>query len=163
MQPEKIQIIEDYVDEEFVNKFLERFPIKEKRGRSRNTVRRFGSPIPYPGEIRSKNIPEMFDIFRKDITFDSVTINEYHKGQIIGWHVDDVKGGPEIYVLALLSDANLDFRLVADKKQKVSYRVPKNSLTIISGALRYDWEHYLEAEDTRYSVVFRNSADCIIK
>ena len=92
-----------------------------------------------------------------------MTINEYHKGQIIGWHVDDVKGGPEIYVLALLSDANLDFRLVADKKQKVSYRIPKNSLTIISGALRYDWEHYLEAEDTRYSVVFRNSADCIIK
>jgi alkylated DNA repair dioxygenase AlkB len=160
MQPQKIEIIENYVDEDFVAKFLERFPLKEKYGRSRNSVRRYGSEIPYPG-VNSKNIPEIFDIFKKDLTFDSVTINEYHKGQVIGWHIDELKGGSEICVLALLSDANLDFRLVADKTQKVSYRVPKNSLTRFSGPLRYDWEHYLEAEDARYSVVFRNSKDCI--
>ncbi len=158
---EKIEIIENYVDAEFEKKFLERFPLGQKRGKSRNRVRRYGSPIPYPGEILSKNIPEIFDIFKKDLIFDSVTINEYHKGQVIGWHVDDLKGGPNIYILALLSDANLGFRKKGDHSQKFSVRIPKNSLSILSGELRTDWEHYLEAEDVRYSVVFRNSKDCI--
>jgi alkylated DNA repair dioxygenase AlkB len=162
MQIEKIEIIEDYVDEDFIQKFLERFPMKEKTGRSRNTVRRYGSEIPYPG-VNSKKIPEIFDIFKKDIIFDSVKINEYHKGQVIGWHVDELKGGPEIVILSLLSDANLDFRKVSNHSEKVSYRLPKGSLTRISNDLRYNYEHYLAAEDKRYSIVFRNSADCTVK
>jgi len=96
----------------------------------------------------------LFDRFREDIEFDSVTINEYMPGQRIDWHIDNLMAGPVIYVVSLLSDANLDFRYGGTTE---SYLLPRYSLVKFGGDKRYKWEHSVIVKEKRYSIVFRNS------
>lgn len=155
----KIEIIPNYVDESFEQELLSIVPKKMQGGRMRNQVIRYGSSIPYPDRIVSSQIPEMFERFRDDIEFDSVTINEYMPGQEIWWHIDGLDGGPIIYVISLLSDADLLFK---KDSEVLTFHVPRFSLTKFSDELRYEWKHYLKAENKRYSIVFRDSKKCVI-
>ena len=154
MTPNKITIEPDFVDEFFEYKVLKLLPTKVKKTTLRNQVIRFGSSVPYKDNIQSNFIPEIFTQFGNFFTFDSVTINEYMPGQCIDWHIDKKDGGPEVIIISLLSAAQLDFR---KDKEKISFTVPRYSLTRFSEEIRDEWEHYTKAESRRVSIVFRNS------
>lgn len=148
-----MKIIESFVDQNFENEILKMIPEKISNTKERNQVIRYGSRKPYPSDIKSDIIPNLF-LSIKDIKFDSVTINEYKAGQRIDWHIDKVDGGKDIYIISLLSDAVLKFRKDNEVKE---FPLPRYSLAIMSDELRYEWEHGLFAPLDRISVVFRNS------
>lgn len=148
-----IEIIENYVDEEFEHDLISVLPRNMKKGSGRSVVR-YGLPIPYSSNIISYTIPEIFDRFKKDIQFDSVTINHYKPGELIDWHIDDPNAGPVIFVISLLNDATINFRL---NENIESYLMPRYSLIKFSGDKRYKWEHHVKVTEERFSVVLRNS------
>lgn len=154
MTPNKITIENNFVDEKFEQEVLNLVPTKGVSSILRNQVLRYGADKPYHDKIVSENIPEIFDRFRNFFDFDSVTINEYMKGQHIGWHIDSMEGGAEVVIISLLSAARLDFRKY---NVKISYNIPRYSLTRFSEEIRTDWEHNTMADARRISIVFRNS------
>lgn len=156
---EYIDIRLNYVDELFENEVLKLIkPKKAGTKLHRNQVLRWGSRIPYDNGIVSGKIPIIFDKLSNQIAFDSVTVNEYMKGQKIDWHIDKPASGNEIKIISLLSDSVLNFRL---KDGYVSFEVPRFSMTTFGGDLRWLWEHSLLANEKRVSVVFRNSIEKI--
>jgi len=146
-----LEIIENYVDQDFEEKVLALIPSKKAKGKDRNQILRYGARRPYGTHHVSYHIPE---IFKFDLTFDSVTINEYKEGQRIDWHKDAPDGGNAIYIISLLSDGVLKFRKDGEIKE---FFLPRYSLAIMSEDLRYTWEHYFEAEQPRISIVLRKS------
>ena len=157
MIPNKITIENNFVDEKFEQEVLNLVPTKGVSSMLRNQVLRYGADKPYHDKIVSEKIPEIFDRFRNFFEFDSVTINEYMKGQYIGWHIDSMEGGPEVVIISLLSAAKLDFRK-GDKT--ISFNIPRYSLTRFSEEIRTEWEHNTKATERRISIVFRNSKAC---
>lgn len=151
---EYIKITNDYVDEEFENKIKLLVPELPKSRRERNQILRWGSSSPYKDSIVSSEIPEVFDRFIDVIDFDSVTVNEYYPGQTIDWHIDQPLWLKSVYIISLLSDADLKFK---KDNEVVSFHLPRYSLVEFSGDLRYKWKHSLTATSKRYSVVFRSS------
>lgn len=134
----------------------------------RNCVQRYGSPKPYNSYMISNTIPAHFAqlcrrlVEHKLVTMepDSVTVNEYLKGQVIQPHVDALGGGPVITVLSLGTSADMVFRLKNNSKC-YTVTLPPRSLVQMRDDLRYRWTHeILPVADTRYSVVFRCSAEC---
>lgn len=84
----------------------------------------------------------------------SVTINEYLRGQIIAPHIDSHAFG-DVAILSLLSDATM--RFVSPTGQVKDFELPRRSLAVMAGELRNSWQHStlpLEA-DRRISVVYR--------
>lgn len=150
--PNKIEIIENYVTDDFFNTISSLIPNKNKTSINRNQILRWGSNDPYPDNIVSDKIPDVFNQFKNKFDFNSVTINEYYPNQYIDWHIDKPNDNSPVIILSLLSDAILNFR----KNDKIlSFNIPKNSLTIFSNELKSDWEHSLKAKNKRYSIVFR--------
>lgn len=132
----------------------------------RNRVQRYGSAVPYNSHILSATIPAHFLAIGRQLVVqqllptlpDSVTINEYLKGDIIPAHVDAPAGGPVITVLSLGGHATMLL-----KRQEKSYTValPPRSLLQLRDELRYKWTHEITpVAATRYSVVFRCSKTC---
>ena len=154
MAPNKITIEPNFVDEEFEREVLNLVPTKSRNSILRNQVLRYGADKPYHDKIVSEKIPEIFEQFRNFFDFDSVTINEYFKGQHIGWHIDSMEGGVEVVIISLLSEAKLDFR---EGEKTLSFNIPRYSLTRFSEEIRTDWEHNTMAAERRISIVFRNS------
>lgn len=152
--PNKIEIIEDYVDDTFFDKMSSIIPYKQKTNSHRNQVLRWGSKDPYPDNFVSEEIPDIFNSFKDKFKFNSITINEYYANQYIGWHKDMPNDSTPVIVLSLLSDAVLNFR---KDDRLLSFMIPKNSLTIFSDELKNEWDHSLTAKNKRYSIVFRNS------
>lgn len=157
MTPNKITIEPRFVDEYFEQEVLNLIPTKVASSVLRNQVLRYGADKPYHDKIVSENIPEIFEQFRNFFDFDSVTINEYMKGQYIGWHIDSIEGGPEVVIISLLSAAKLDFR---KGEKTLSLNIPRYSLTRFSDEIRTEWEHNTKATERRISIVFRNSKAC---
>lgn len=86
---------------------------------------------------------------------DSITINEYHKGQSISPHVDSKSSGEVISVLSILSEATMVFRKGVSKETVL---LNPRSLVQMRGEIRNLWEHSIEpVKSTRYSIVFRCS------
>lgn len=164
--PDKIIITPGYVSEDFEKEVLDLIEDNKTNpitnAINRNRVLRYGSKTPYPDRVISKDIPNIFDTFRNNIVFDSVTINEYYPGQAINWHIDDIRAGPDIFIISLLSDAHLEFRK-SKTSEVFKFFVPRFSLTVFSDEIRYKYQHYLKADEKRISIVFRNSKNCIIK
>jgi alkylated DNA repair dioxygenase AlkB len=154
MEYNTIKITEDYVDKDFEDNLMNLIPNLPQISKERNQILRWGNPSPYPDNIVSKSIPDLFNRFKKDIDFDSVTVNEYYPGQRINWHIDFPIYLEKIFIISLLSDADLKFR---NKGNIISYKLPRFSLVEFSDDLRYKWEHSLVAPEKRYSVVFRKS------
>lgn len=164
MNPGKIEIIKDFVDEEFEKAVISLMPEVQVSGKDRNQIRRYGSKIPYARGVVSPNIPDIFDRFREYFDFDSVTINEYYPKQWISYHIDKYTGGSVIRVISLLSDSDISFKLAdpksdPEKETVLKFNMPRFSLTSISDELRVKWMHSVAAKEQRYSVVFRNSAE----
>lgn len=87
--------------------------------------------------------------------YDSITVNEYVRGQRISPHVDSKKFDAEIIILSLLADATMRFTSPAGEIR--DFVLPRRSLAVMSGELRQKWTHEtlpLDAE-LRYSIVYR--------
>lgn len=150
-----MEIIENFVNKDFEDKVLKLIPKKINKTYNRNQIFRYGSKIPYVPFHKSDVIPDIFNFMDK-IEFDSVTINEYRNGQSIDWHVDHLQCGPNIGIISLINDGELLFRKNKGEQSK-SFLLPRFSLAIMSGELRYEWEHSFKSKNHRISVVFRNS------
>lgn len=150
-----IKILPDYITKEQEQKLLDFIPkTAPKKVKGRNRILRYGSDTAYANNIRNKDIPKIFDQFREQIKFDSVTINEYFKDQFIDWHIDNKNSGEKIIILSLLSDATIKFR---SEQETLEYTLPARSLTVFEGDIRWKYKHYLKALDRRYSIVFRDT------
>lgn len=76
---------------------------------------------------------------------DQLIVNEYEPGQGIAAHTDCVpcfKDG--IAIVSLLSDTVMEFTY-PKTAEKVSLRLPINSLLILKDEARYDWRHAIPA------------------
>jgi alkylated DNA repair dioxygenase AlkB len=123
--------------------------------KNRNNIFRFGSKFPYPTNHTELPIPDIFNnILPPGTEFSSVTINEYYPGQIIDYHVD-APPMEKIYILSLCSPATLKFRNKKNKDEIIEFDLEQFSLMVLEGKLRWNYEHSLEANEYRISVVFR--------
>lgn len=129
---------------------------------TRNSIRRYGSNVPYKNQIESSDIPQYLGklcvkIFEKgllQIVPNSVSINEYLVGNSIAPHIDSPESGEVITIISLLSDANMVFSK-NDIEQKII--IPARSLIQLRDEVRYNWKHsILPVKSKRYSIVFRN-------
>lgn len=90
---------------------------------------------------------------------DSVTVNEYHKGQVIDWHIDSMKSGPVINVLSLASKAVMGLKKSDEERV---YVLNPRSLVHMSEDERFKWKHCIyPVEATRYSIVFRKGTELL--
>lgn len=124
----------------------------------RNRVIRYGSAIPYKAAVNP--IPGWMQglcdkIFKvTDLMPDSVTINEYHIGQGIDWHIDSKESGPVITVLSLGALATMGLRTAKGFESTVI--LAPRSLLEMTGPDRWETEHsILGVEGLRLSIVFR--------
>lgn len=134
---------------------------EKKNTRQRNSIRRYGSVLPYRGNMMSAQIPEHFHFLLDrlvekgflDVRPDSVTVNEYMAGQTITPHIDSKSSGEVVSVLSLLSDAVM---LFTNGREAVEVPLPPRSLVQMRGEVRHVWQHSIRpVARTRYSVVFR--------
>lgn len=148
---------------EFITKEEEQFllsnlkPSRVVSGLGRNRIYRYGSDTPYKG-VKSKKIPEWLDdVCRKVGDIDHITINEYHKGQGIDWHIDSKGSGQIIKVLSLESGAILG---VKDEEVELKYLLPTRSLLQMDGDDRWNKKHCIYPVDShRWSIVFRKGTN----
>ena len=161
--PQKLTIIPDFISKEEEIEILKNIKSIPNNKGGRNSIQRYGSALPYNDHVISKEIPWYLDILcnkliNSNLTWikpDSVTINEYLKGQSIPTHIDSPESGLVITVLSLLSDSSIVFHR---KANKFSIQLPVRSLMQMSGEIRDKWFHYPEpAKNKRYSIVFRCS------
>jgi alkylated DNA repair dioxygenase AlkB len=139
---------------------------KRRHARIRNFIRRWGSSVPYPNDVVSATIPPHLATLCERLVEqklvaqlpDSVTLNQYLKGQIIGPHIDRPDGGAVITVLSLATPATMVFTYDA---RIFSVELPPRSLVQLRDEIRYNWKHEIRpVADTRYSLVFRCSQEC---
>jgi len=157
-----LKVIENFINEQEEKDILSTIrPTTVKRGNERNTVVRYGSPLPYKASLKSEVIPshylpicERIHLLGYDLP-DSVSINEYLRTQAIDWHIDSLSSGPVIIVLSLLSSAKMGLRNTKTNENQTII-LPQRSLLILSEEHRYEWEHCVHpVEDHRFSIVFR--------
>lgn len=138
---------------------LEKIP--QRKGQLRNRILRFGWDYEKP-EKWLANFPEWIVDFiagnwkawPSGSLPDSITINEYMRGQRIAPHIDSPAFG-DVAILSLLADVTMRFTSPAGETR--DFLLPRRSLAVMSGELRSRWTHEtlpLEA-DLRYSIVFR--------
>lgn len=139
--------------------------VSEKKRDGRNRILRYGfdylDPNKWIGDIPSwlfspswPGAACVLGLPILDGLVNSVTINEYLRGQIIAPHIDSHAFG-DVAILSLLSDATM--RFVSPTGQVKDFELPRRSLAVMAGELRNSWQHStlpLEA-DRRISVVYR--------
>lgn len=131
----------------------------------RTSISRFGSSLPYGSHMQSKFIPDylvqyarkLVELGLLDAQPDSVSINEYSRGQIIVPHIDSKASGKVITVLSLKTPATMRFTQ-ANNTFAHLVELPPCSLVQMRGEIRDLWQHeILPVPGHRYSVVFRCS------
>lgn len=162
-----IKVIPNFITEEEEMELLSHLrPTYVTTGMGRNSIRRYGSTLPYAAPIESSKIPEWLmpvnlKVAEEWLPFqvpgripDSITINEYHKNQGIDWHIDSATSGPVITVLSLLSDAEMGLQSPDKKQSKIL--LPQRSLLLLTDEERWKWKHCIyEVAKPRFSIVFR--------
>ena len=90
-------------------------------------------------------------------SLEQALVSEYRSGAGIGWHRDKDVFGQTVGV-SLLAPCLFRLRRAAGGKwQRAKLVVEPRSAYLLSGPVRWDWEHSLPALETlRYSVTFRN-------
>lgn len=156
-------IYKNYFDRHVEKKVRDNYSCEHRSTNTlRHHVQRYGVGYPYSNYHVGVTIPDIFlDMINKiridnpSFKCNSVTINEYKKGDSIEWHTDSIDSGENIAVVSFLSDCELLFRKYDTKK---IFDVPRYSLYIMSGELRKEWQHSISPlkDDHRISVVFRN-------
>ncbi len=129
-------------------------PQNEKPTGGRNQILRYGARIPYSSDMVSATIPDVFLNLNLPFEFDSVTINEYYPGQRLDWHIDKPEGGKEINILNLVNSCPIYFKR---GMKTFAINLEPRELFIFGGELRYKWQHMVNPDRYRISVVFRNS------
>src|SRR5678810_642647 len=98
-----IKVIPEFITIPEEKDLLSRIPTsKVTLGVNRNRIIRYGSKLPYMAPTQP--IPAHFQLLCYRLVHkgylqekpDSVSINEYHAGQSIDWHVDSPSSGPII-------------------------------------------------------------------
>ena len=162
-----IEFITPQEEKNLVASFVETTP---KKTTGRNSIRRFGSKLPYRANMVSEEIPEQFNFLLDRLTErelmpirpDSVAVNEYLRGQGIQAHIDSRESGRVITVLSLASSATMIF---TNRKEAKKLELPPRCLLQMKDEARTLWKHAIEpVQKTRYSVVFRCSKDieCLV-
>jgi alkylated DNA repair dioxygenase AlkB len=135
------------------------------RDNNRQSIRRYGSDKSYGSYMLSATIPDylqaLCDRLLEDklvsVLPDSVSINEYLRGQLIAPHIDNVASGRVVTVLSVESPATMIF--IRDQ-DRFSVVLPPRSLVQLHDEIRNDWKHAIEpVASRRYSLVFRCSCD----
>lgn len=157
-----LTILEDFITEDEEKEILSHIEKTEKNNKTgRNSIKRYGSNLPYKSCMVSVEIPEFIlavadKIFRRNLLEsrpDSVTVNEYFIGQSITPHIDSKESGPVVTILGLLSEAMMRFEF---KKEKFTVNFPARCLIQMRGDIRDKWMHSIEPVlADRYSLVFR--------
>lgn len=154
-----IKVIENFITEDEEAYIMSNIQgANYSKGVGRNSIKRYGSGIPYNSRIKSKDLPTWSDFLLKkltelDIKCNSITINEYHKGQGIGPHIDSKTSGDIISVLSLAGDAVMELSLGKEIK---TIQLPARSLLIMTEEERWKWNHsILPVKAIRFSIVFR--------
>lgn len=166
MDPKDIglSVVLDFITEDEETEILNNIVVGiKKKINSRNTIKRYGSDLPYKSNIVSKNIPDFLESLCSkllenkllDIKPDSVTINEYLRGQCIKAHIDSITSGDVITTLSLKNNAVMRFK---QKREEFTVELPRRCLVQMRNEIRYKWEHSIDpVENDRYSIVFRCS------
>lgn len=162
-----VQVVENFIGESKADRLFVRleelFRGAYKPGRY---VKRFGSVKSYGGNVVSRTIPSYLESIVDELVFadickppDHVTVNLYiPKGSTIPYHIDNKESGEVIIILSIGSEAKMLLRKYSNKKEVQEVILPKNSLLILSGEARWDYEHTVAPlENRRYSLVFRKS------
>lgn len=161
-----LSIIDDFISEEQESSILEIIDDKKphvSKRKDRNSIKRYGSDLPYRANMVSQTIPDYLEdiglkIFESGFLNqkpDSISINEYLIGQEIKPHIDSPKSGDVIVVLSLLSDAQMKFN---NKTESFIVELKPRSLVVMKNEMRYKWMHsILPVKSKRYSIVFRCS------
>lgn len=158
------------VQREFINKKQEidllsnLRPSRIASGIARNKIIRYGSALPYG--YKERPIPDWLTELCMKVTeewqklpnycgeVNHVTINEYHKGQSIDWHIDSKTSGEVITVLSLESDVILGLK--DEKGQEVQIPLPARSLLHMTEEDRWKKQHCIyPVKSHRWSLVFR--------
>lgn len=158
-------LIPDFLTESEEKEIVSQIPESQykKRTSERNSIRRFGSNIPYKNQIESNIIPDYLDKIAQKLVDNklllvkpnSVSINEYLPGNAIAPHIDSIESGPIITILSLLSDATMVLNHPTKEEQQIL--VPRLSILQLKNEIRYSWTHsILPVQNKRYSIVFRN-------
>jgi alkylated DNA repair dioxygenase AlkB len=135
------------------------------RDTQRQSIRRYGSDKSYGSYMLSATIPDYLQALCErllennlvSVLPDSVSINEYLKGQRIAPHIDNPASGRVITVLSVESPATMIF--VRDQA-RFAIELPPRSLVQLRDEIRADWQHAIEpVANRRYSLVFRCSCD----
>jgi hypothetical protein len=160
-----LTLIENFISEKEEKEILSNFdPPKRVSSRStaRNSIKRYGSSVPYEQQIISDIIPKYLDkiaqkIVKKgylDIKPNSISINEYLSGNSIAPHIDSLTSGEIISILSLSSDATMVFN--KDDSEEFEIKLPRRSLVQMRDEIRYEWKHSVPpVSSLRYSIVFR--------
>jgi alkylated DNA repair dioxygenase AlkB len=156
-------LVENFITEEEEISLLAMLP-KSKQSpqkKTRNNIWRYGEKRVYTdGHIGGPPPPLLVTLAQRlveKLDFPAApqcfTVNEYHKGQVIKPHTDQLACGPVITVLSLRSSATM--RLTGGHKEYAVELLPR-SLVLMTGVVRTSWLHSIDpVADTRYSVVFR--------
>lgn len=156
-------LMEDFITPDEEAEILAVLPRKDKspKKKTRNSIWRYGERRVYTDGFVSSKAPPLFYILAQRLVGvhghrgapKCFTVNEYHAGQSIEPHVDQIACGPLITVLSLLSPATMRF---TGGTQVHLVELPPRSLVTMSGEIRTHWQHSIDpVADTRYSMVFR--------
>lgn len=162
-----VTVIEDYLSSEQADSLVKKVELLFGGGSATRdrSIRRFGSRKPYGGDFVGAKIPPFLENLIDGLVFDDlckepdhVTVNKYYPGQSIPFHVDSKESGEVIVILSLGSDASMILRNVKNKNDMQIVELPKNSLLLLQGAARWDYQHSINpVKSIRYSLVFRKS------
>ena len=140
-------------------------PNAKPRDTQRQSIKRYGSDKSYGSYMLADTIPaylqalcdRLLETKLVSVLPDSVSINEYLKGQHIPPHIDNPASGRVVTVLSVESPATMIFIRGVDTFSVV---LPPRSLVQIQDEIRNDWKHAIEpVASRRYSLVFRCSCD----
>ena len=156
-------LMEDFITPDEEAEILAALPRKGRspQKKSRNSIWRYGERRVYMDGFVSAKAPTLFYTLAQRLVGvhghrgapKCFTVNEYHAGQCIEPHVDQLACGPLITVLSLISTANM--RFTGGTKVHL-VELPPRSLVTMSGEIRTHWQHSIDpVADTRYSMVFR--------
>lgn len=157
-----LKIIEDFITEEEENEILEMLkPTPRRSTTERNSVKRYGE-VTYDNYMKSKDIPDFLQkIAQKlvdekllDELANSISINEFQRGQVVKPHIDNLESGDTISVLSLKGHAIMKME---KDNESFTIELPPRTLLQLFGEFRFFWKHSILpitcAE--RYSIVFR--------
>lgn len=132
------------------------FAFAQKMIPDKGTLHRYGKTTAYDGgEHHGEINPIFFELF-PHIDFNSLTIRIYHPKEQCTYHMDKPAAGEVISIYSVTGEAYMAFRKIGTDKMLFKYLLPANSLTILSGESRWDFEHAIEpVKEYRVSFVFR--------